>query len=122
MLARKKAEEEEQQARKLAEARRALELKREQERELERERLAAAERSVTAILLTDEPNSLLKMVLRLVLWSIYSRVCLFFRERVAKEKAFALQRELERAAREKERRELEEKRKALEEKRKLVRN
>lgn len=37
-----------------------------------------------------------------------------------KEKALALQRELERAAREKERRELEEKRKALEEKRKLV--
>lgn len=124
MLARKKAEEEEQQARKLAEAHRALELKREQEREreLERERLAAAERSVTAILLTKEPNSLSKMVLRLVLWSIYSRVCLFFRERVEKEKALALQRELERAAREKERRELEEKRKALEEKRKLVRN
>lgn len=45
-----------------------------------------------------------------------------FRERVEKEKALALQRELERAAREKERRELEEKRKALEEKRKLVRN
>uniref|UniRef100_A0A3Q4AB84 Inner centromere protein n=1 Tax=Mola mola TaxID=94237 RepID=A0A3Q4AB84_MOLML len=42
------------------------------------------------------------------------------RERVEKEKALALQRELERAAREKERRELEEKRKALEEKRKLV--
>ncbi len=39
-----------------------------------------------------------------------------------KEKALALQREVERAAREKERRELEEKRKALEEKRKLVRN
>lgn len=39
-----------------------------------------------------------------------------------KEKAFALQREVERAAREKEMRELEEKRKALEEKRKLVRN
>lgn len=38
-----------------------------------------------------------------------------------KEKALALQRELERAAREKERRELEEKRKQLEEKRKLVR-
>lgn len=37
-----------------------------------------------------------------------------------KEKALALQRELERAAREKERRELEERRKALEEKRKLV--
>lgn len=37
-----------------------------------------------------------------------------------KEKALALQRELERAAREKERRELEEKRKALEERRKLV--
>lgn len=45
---------------------------------------------------------------------------LYFRERVEKEKALALQRELERAAREKERRELEEKRKALEEKRKLV--
>uniref|UniRef100_A0A3Q4HD00 Inner centromere protein A-like n=1 Tax=Neolamprologus brichardi TaxID=32507 RepID=A0A3Q4HD00_NEOBR len=44
------------------------------------------------------------------------------RERVEKEKAFALQREVERAAREKEMRELEEKRKALEEKRKLVRN
>lgn len=41
------------------------------------------------------------------------------RERVEREKALALQRELERAAREKERRELEEKRKALEEKRKL---
>ncbi|XP_008304806.1 inner centromere protein A-like [Stegastes partitus] len=41
------------------------------------------------------------------------------RERVEKEKALALQRELERAAREKEMRELEEKRKALEEKRKL---
>ncbi|XP_041652647.1 inner centromere protein isoform X2 [Cheilinus undulatus] len=41
------------------------------------------------------------------------------RERLEKEKALALQRELERAAREKERRELEEKRKALEEKRKL---
>nr|XP_019934908.1 PREDICTED: inner centromere protein isoform X1 [Paralichthys olivaceus] len=40
------------------------------------------------------------------------------RERVEKEKALALQRELERAARERERRELEEKRKALEEKRK----
>ncbi|XP_062246703.1 inner centromere protein B isoform X2 [Platichthys flesus] len=40
------------------------------------------------------------------------------RERVEKEKALALQRELERAVREKERRELEEKRKALEEKRK----
>lgn len=39
-----------------------------------------------------------------------------------KEKALALQREVERAAREKEMRELEEKRKALEEKRKLVRN
>lgn len=39
-----------------------------------------------------------------------------------KEKAFSLQRELERAAREKERRELEERRKALEEKRRLVRN
>lgn len=38
-----------------------------------------------------------------------------------KEKALALHRELERAAREKERRELEEKRKLLEEKRKLVR-
>lgn len=47
---------------------------------------------------------------------------MFFRERAEKEKALALQRELERAAREKERRELEEKRKALEEKRKLVRN
>ncbi|KAM7396823.1 hypothetical protein PAMP_019833 [Pampus punctatissimus] len=41
------------------------------------------------------------------------------RERVEREKALALQRELERAAREKERREQEEKRKALEEKRKL---
>ncbi|KAM7003498.1 inner centromere protein B [Tautogolabrus adspersus] len=41
------------------------------------------------------------------------------RERAEKEKALALHRELERAAREKERRELEEKRKALEEKRKL---
>uniref|UniRef100_H3DF80 Inner centromere protein ARK-binding domain-containing protein n=1 Tax=Tetraodon nigroviridis TaxID=99883 RepID=H3DF80_TETNG len=39
------------------------------------------------------------------------------RERVEKEKALALQRELQRAAREKERRELEEKRKLLEEKR-----
>lgn len=39
-----------------------------------------------------------------------------------REKALALQRELERAAREKERRELEERRKALEERRKLVRN
>lgn len=39
-----------------------------------------------------------------------------------KEKALALQREVERAVREKEMRELEEKRKALEEKRKLVRN
>ncbi|XP_074534330.1 inner centromere protein A isoform X2 [Halichoeres trimaculatus] len=87
LLAKKKAEEE-LQARRLAEARRALELKREQERErereLERERQAAAER-----------------------------------ERVEREKALALQRELEKAAREKERRELEEKRKALEEKRKL---
>lgn len=44
----------------------------------------------------------------------------FFRERVEKEKAVALQRELERAAREKERRELEEKKKALE--KILVRN
>ncbi|XP_051808394.1 inner centromere protein A isoform X5 [Acanthochromis polyacanthus] len=41
------------------------------------------------------------------------------RERVEKEKAIALQRELERAAREKEIRELEQRRKALEEKRKL---
>ncbi|XP_029991664.1 inner centromere protein isoform X3 [Sphaeramia orbicularis] len=40
------------------------------------------------------------------------------RERVEREKALVLQRELEKAAREKERRELEEKRKALEEKRK----
>jgi len=40
------------------------------------------------------------------------------RERVEREKALALQREVERAAREKERRELEERRKALEEKRK----
>ncbi|KAG7522924.1 hypothetical protein JOB18_034285 [Solea senegalensis] len=40
------------------------------------------------------------------------------RERLEKEKAFALQRELEKAAREKERRELEEKKRALEEKRK----
>lgn len=37
-----------------------------------------------------------------------------------REKALALQRELEKAAREKERRELEEKRKALEEKRQRV--
>uniref|UniRef100_M3ZNV2 Inner centromere protein n=1 Tax=Xiphophorus maculatus TaxID=8083 RepID=M3ZNV2_XIPMA len=41
------------------------------------------------------------------------------RERVEKEKALALQREVERAAREKEKRELEERRKALEDKRKL---
>uniref|UniRef100_A0A8C6UYF9 Chromosome passenger complex (CPC) protein INCENP N-terminal domain-containing protein n=1 Tax=Neogobius melanostomus TaxID=47308 RepID=A0A8C6UYF9_9GOBI len=41
------------------------------------------------------------------------------RERLEREKALALQRELERAAREKERRDLEEKMKALEEKRKL---
>ncbi|XP_027858382.1 inner centromere protein A isoform X7 [Xiphophorus couchianus] len=41
------------------------------------------------------------------------------RERVEKEKALALQREVERAAREKEKRELEEQRKALEDKRKL---
>ncbi|CAK6961480.1 inner centromere protein [Scomber scombrus] len=40
------------------------------------------------------------------------------RERLDRERALALQREVERAAREKERRELEEKRKALEEKRK----
>uniref|UniRef100_A0A3P9P6U6 Inner centromere protein n=1 Tax=Poecilia reticulata TaxID=8081 RepID=A0A3P9P6U6_POERE len=49
--------------------------------------------------------------------------CLFFfcvcRERLEKEKALALQREVERAAREKEKRELEERRKALEDKRKL---
>lgn len=38
-----------------------------------------------------------------------------------KEKALALQRELEKAAREKEMKDLEEKRKALEERRKLVR-
>lgn len=57
---------------------------------------------------------------------IDSRVCctdlVSVRERVEREKALALQRELERAAREKERRELEERRKALEERRKLVRN
>ncbi|KAE8296219.1 Inner centromere protein A [Larimichthys crocea] len=47
------------------------------------------------------------------------RLAAIERERVEKEKALALQRELERAAREKERRELEEKRQALEEKRKL---
>lgn len=49
--------------------------------------------------------------------------CYFlFRERLKKEAALALQRELEKAAREKEMRDLEEKRKVLEEKRKLVRN
>ncbi|XP_055011142.1 inner centromere protein isoform X3 [Boleophthalmus pectinirostris] len=47
------------------------------------------------------------------------RLAAIERERLEREKALALQRELERAAREKERRELEEKRKALEEKRKL---
>lgn len=55
--------------------------------------------------------------------NLLSNLLLFdFRERVEKEKALALQRALEKAAREKERRELEEKRKALEEKRKLVRH
>ncbi|XP_039664750.1 inner centromere protein isoform X2 [Perca fluviatilis] len=91
LMAKKKAEEEEQRIRKLAEARRALELKREQERELERERERELERE---------------------------RLAAAERERVEKEKALALQRELERAAREKERRELEEK-KVLEEKRRL---
>lgn len=53
-------------------------------------------------------------------WSNFCFTYLCFRERLEREKALALQRELERAAREKERRELEEKRKALEEKRKMV--
>ncbi|KAM9497166.1 inner centromere protein B isoform 2-T2 [Clarias gariepinus] len=89
LLAKRKAEEEREKARKQAEAARALELKKEQEREREkereRERQAAAERE------------------RLE------------RERIEKEKAIALQKELERAAKEKERRELEEKRRKEEE-------
>ncbi|XP_037624058.1 inner centromere protein A isoform X2 [Sebastes umbrosus] len=86
LLAKKKADEEEQRARKLAEARRALEQKREQERERERE--LERERLAAA-----------------AEW-----------ERVEREKALALQREVEKAAREKERREVEEKRKELERK------
>ncbi|XP_074488745.1 inner centromere protein A isoform X2 [Sebastes fasciatus] len=86
LLAKKKAEEEEQRARKLAEARRALEQKREQEREREKE--LERERLAAA-----------------AEW-----------ERVEREKALALQREVEKAAREKERREVEEKRKELERK------
>ncbi|KAI5627116.1 inner centromere protein A [Silurus asotus] len=91
LLAKRKAEEEREKARKQAEAARALELKKEQERERERqreekekerERQAAAERE---------------------------------RERVEREKAIALQKELERAAKEKERKELEEKRRKEEE-------
>ncbi|XP_056906841.1 inner centromere protein isoform X1 [Takifugu flavidus] len=95
LLAKKKAEEEEH-ARKQAEARRALELRREQERERERQLERERERQLER-----------------------ERLAAAERERVEKEKALALQRELERAAREKERRELEEKRKALEERRKL---
>ncbi|KAJ0069323.1 hypothetical protein NL108_003253, partial [Boleophthalmus pectinirostris] len=115
LVAKKKAEEEEK-AQKLAEARRALELKREQERERElekeRERLAAIERCVVRGLFGLRLYVDLNQI-------IFCITIIVFRERLEREKALALQRELERAAREKERRELEEKRKALEEKRKL---
>ncbi|TSK13389.1 Inner centromere protein A [Bagarius yarrelli] len=97
LLAKRKAEEEREKARKQAEAARALEIKKEQERELERqreererERQAAAERE------------------RLERERLE-------RERMEREKAIALQKELERAAKEKEKRELEEKRRKEEE-------
>uniref|UniRef100_A0A672GNP4 Chromosome passenger complex (CPC) protein INCENP N-terminal domain-containing protein n=1 Tax=Salarias fasciatus TaxID=181472 RepID=A0A672GNP4_SALFA len=95
ILAQKKAEEEKLQARKLAEARKALELER--ERQQQAAAAAAAERS------SFELNGL--AVLRV------------YRARAEKEKLLALQREVERAVKEKEMREQEEKkRKALEEK------
>ncbi|XP_039518195.1 inner centromere protein A isoform X1 [Pimephales promelas] len=90
MLAKRKAEEEREKARKLAEATRALELKKEQEREKEKERERERERE---------------------------RQAAAEKERLEREKAIALQKELERAAREKERREMEEKRKMEEQRR-----
>uniref|UniRef100_A0A671KEP6 Chromosome passenger complex (CPC) protein INCENP N-terminal domain-containing protein n=1 Tax=Sinocyclocheilus anshuiensis TaxID=1608454 RepID=A0A671KEP6_9TELE len=93
MLAKRKAEEEREKARKLAEAARALELKKEQEREKERERERERERE-------HERER--------------ERQAVAEKERLEREKAIALQKELERAAREKERREMEEKRKMVE--------
>ncbi|XP_042608937.1 inner centromere protein isoform X1 [Cyprinus carpio] len=95
MLAKRKAEEEREKARKLAEATRALELKKEQEREKEREQERERERE-------------------------RERQAAAEKERLEREKAIALQKELERAAREKERmemekRKMEEQRKAEEE-------
>ncbi|XP_016101019.1 inner centromere protein-like [Sinocyclocheilus grahami] len=89
MLAKRKAEEEREKARKLAEATRALELKKEQEREKEKEREREREQE-------------------------RERQAAAEKERLEREKAIALQKELERAAREKE---MEEKRKMEEQRR-----
>ncbi|XP_053093163.1 inner centromere protein A isoform X2 [Pangasianodon hypophthalmus] len=96
LLAKRKAEEEREKARKQAEAARALELKKEQERERERERERQREERERERQAAAERERL-------------------ERERVEREKALALQKELERAAKEKERRELEEKRRKEEE-------
>ncbi|XP_023675495.1 inner centromere protein isoform X2 [Paramormyrops kingsleyae] len=87
LQAKRRAEEEQERARKLAEARRAQELRREQERqrELEREREREKER-------------------------LRQQQAAAERERIEREKADALRRELELAAREKERKEAEERR------------
>ncbi|XP_046716219.1 inner centromere protein isoform X2 [Silurus meridionalis] len=91
LLAKRKAEEEREKARKQAEAARALELKKEQERERERERQREEKEKERERQAAAERE----------------------RERVEREKAIALQKELERAA--KERKELEEKRRKEEE-------
>ncbi|XP_035377831.1 inner centromere protein A isoform X3 [Electrophorus electricus] len=93
LLAKRRAEEERERARKHAEATRALELRKEQEQERERERLRQEREKAREKQAAAE------------------------RERMEQEKAIALQKELERAAREKERRELEEKRRREEEQR-----
>ncbi|XP_026996705.1 inner centromere protein A isoform X2 [Tachysurus fulvidraco] len=96
LLAKRKAEEEREKARKQAEAARALELKKEQEKERERERERQREEKERERQVAAERERL-------------------ERERAEREKAIALQKELERAAKEKERRELEEKRRKEEE-------
>ncbi|KAK3526645.1 hypothetical protein QTP70_030858, partial [Hemibagrus guttatus] len=99
LLAKRKAEEEREKARKQAEAARALELKKEQEKERERERERQREERERERQAAAERERL-------------------ERERVEREKAIALQKELERVAKEKERRELEEKTRKEEEQKK----
>ncbi|XP_060742710.1 inner centromere protein A isoform X1 [Tachysurus vachellii] len=94
LLAKRKAEEEREKARKQAEAARALELKKEQEKERERERERQREEKERE---RERERQVAAERERLE------------RERAEREKAIALQKELERAAKEKERRELEEK-------------